>query len=90
LQRLAFAKLDLFNVRITDHFKFFLGDRFPIGVADQLFLGLFLDLGFKTLQDHFPRSLAGPKSGNGGVLVIILLHLGEGLLHRFGFEFNPQ
>ena len=90
LQRLPAAELDLLDVGVAQHVQFLLLDRLPVGLGDELALGLLLNVLLVFPQHHLARRFARPKPRQVGLAPKILRHGLEGFIHLLRLDFHPH
>ena len=90
LQRLAAAKLDFLDVRITHHGEFLFVERLAIRFADELALGFRQDVGLVFPGHQVARRLAGAETRQRRLLLKILRDRREDLVHGLRVHFHPH
>ena len=90
LQRLAAAKLDFLDVRVADHGDFLFVHRLAIRIADELALGLGLDVGLVFFGHQLARRLARAEPGQRRLFLEILRDGVKGFVHGLRVHFHPH
>jgi hypothetical protein len=75
---------------VADDGDFLFVERLAVIVADELALGLVLDVRLVFFGDHVARRLAGTEAGQRGLLLEILRDGVKDFVHGLRVHFHPQ